>query len=76
MGDVTPRDKAPYVDADSWPAYNAQRERADHAEAEAERLREAIREHVDTVMPRDGSLISHAAIASACERLWREAFDA
>lgn len=46
-------------------------ERVDVVEAsEADRLREAIREHVDTVMPRDGTLVDMADVAIACERLW------
>jgi hypothetical protein len=31
---------------------------------------EAVREHCDTVMPRDGSTVDMSTIAASCERLW------
>lgn len=31
---------------------------------------DAVREAVDTIMPRDGSKVDGATIAAACERLW------
>jgi hypothetical protein len=36
-------------------------------------LIEAIREHCDTVMPRDGSKVSMSEIAASCEALWQVA---
>lgn len=32
---------------------------------------EAIEEHVDTVMPRDGSTVDMSTVASSCEQLWK-----